>query len=587
MTLDFVNREQLVRQLTTLVQVASPKKRLALLDSPAGMGKTYLLIKICRELIEHTHEQSMQPAWKIIRLDFRNPARQYSDRRDILEDIARQICRDIRWANIRDLIGQARKEDEILIKQATSIPLANEDRQALLDAVQSISSDNRDKIRGLIVEAFDSVDLQELRQQKGFADPAKQVAVLVEFILRKRTESPKQHLIPDNILIVFDSLDAISDETMRNWVISELALWLHDGLQMEFERFFVIVAGRFIEQGLSHDVKERYNTGYVLEPFVPEDVEELIRQFGDRQFNRKQQLVSRLAKKLSQVCGGHPKVIKDIALQLYNRPRHFSALVTDPRQAGYWYNNPLIGIRPALKTRRDKAVNSAVGVISRQQRLALELLSVFRSFNSVTLETLCSKIQDNDALPQTLHQYRGLEENVDNLFDGLLKTRLIWEGGIEPLYSGRIVLGLMAAQMQEQQPELFCLLNKWATEIFQEWVVWPYPGVYQRIYVCEWLFHRLCVAEHCKSFYESCLDKRCKSMQEAPGFGEQILQELKSVLSHVLPFQSEPNNNERRKKIRGFVEKDQQIDHLIWEIAVEDPGQYKKIRERILSTLHP
>lgn len=219
MPLDFVDRELLVHRLTTLIQVAPPEKRLALLDSPAGTGKTYLLIQVCRELIKHAHEQGEQETWKIIRLDFRDPARQYGDRRDILEDIARQISRDIRWDNIRSLIAQAERKDQILVEQATSITLADEERQALLRAVRRIPSQDLERIRELIVEAFDNVDLQELRQQEAFADPEKQVAVLVAFILEKKAQEPDQCSIPDNILLVFDSLDATGDSATRNWVI--------------------------------------------------------------------------------------------------------------------------------------------------------------------------------------------------------------------------------------------------------------------------------------------------------------------------------------------------------------------------------
>lgn len=584
MPLDFVDRDLLVHRLSTRIKVAPPQKRLALLDSPAGTGKTYLIIKVCLELIEHTHGQEEQEPWKIIRLDFRDPSKRYGDRRDILEDIARQIVRDIQWDNIRDMVAQAGRKDQILVEQATSIPMADEERQALLRAVQKISPEDLGTIRQLIVDALDNVDLQELRQVKEFKDPDKQVAVLVAFILKKRAQAANRYPIPSNVLLVFDSLDALDDESLQDWITSQLALGLHDGLQTAFERFFVIVSGRFIEQSLPHAVQERYYTNFVLEPFIPEVVEDLIRQFGDRSFNRQHALVSRLGRKLTQICGGHPKVIKDIASILYEHPGHFSGLVHDPLQVGYWYNNPLIGIRPTLVDLRDEIINKTVEGISRQQKLVLELLSVFRKFNSATLETLRSKVRSCTNPPQALHQYGGcIGDDVDHLFNNLLETRLIWYGGVELFCSGRTLLNLMAAQMQEQEPALFCLLNHWAVEIFENWAkgcfaddpesLRPIPGDYQRLCICEWLFHRLRLVDH------------CESIAQAQDLGKAISQELDTVLDYVVPFPGQTDNSRLRQLIRDMgVAKDQQTNHLIWEIALEDPGRSDVIRAQILDT---
>jgi hypothetical protein len=609
MAWDFVNRDQLLRQLSTKIQTASPEKRLLLLDSPAGMGKTYLLIETCRRLIKTAYEAGEQAKWKIVLLDFRDPDRHFIDRRAILEDIARQICRDIRWDNVRQLVQKAASGDQdaqILIQQAISIPMGNKTRQALLNTVRDMQPEDLEAICKLIVNAFDDVDLQELRETEDFADPERQVAVLVDFILRKKTQSPDQDLIPDNVLLVFDSLDAIRDEEMRGWVISELALWLHDGLQASFERFFVIACGRFISQNLPHAVKQRYYTDYTLDPFTPEVIEELIRQFGDRRFNRKQHLVSRLARKLSQVCGGHPKVIKDIARRLHDCPGQFSALVHDPLKAGYWYDNPLIGIGPTLVTSRAQAIQGILGGVNGPQELALELLSVFRKFNSATLEILCAQTQSCEQ-PDDLGRYQSCtednaedlfdnlslfkrafgewhkENNTEDLFNHLLEARLIWHGGLEQFCSGRIVSNLMAAQMQEQQPDLFHLLNEWAVEIFEDWTrgkftndprdLQPVPGPYQLMCVCEWLFHQLRLA------------KPCCSEKETREFNEQVAQKLNRVLKYIIPFPGQPDSRSQYQAFRRYVAQDQEIDYRIWEIALENPQRYGAIREQILATL--
>jgi hypothetical protein len=580
---DFVDREQLLQQLTVLIQSAPPEKRLLLFDSPAGMGKTYLLIKACGRLLSQVYEENGQAEWKIVRLDFRDPERQYTDRRTVLEDIARQICRDTQWDSIGGLVQQAASGDrdaQVLIRQAISIPMLDETRQALLSMVGRIEPPELEEIHKLIAQTLADVDLGHLRQTPEFSDPHKQVAVLVDFILREKGR------IPNNVLLIFDSLDAIHDDRMRNWITSELALWLHDGLQTSFDRFFVVVCGRSVGQGLSYTVAERYHTDYVLEPFTPEIIKELIGRFGDRRFTNNQPLLSRLARKLSQACGGHPRVIKEVARRLYSRHGNFSALVHDPSRAGYWYTNPLIGIREVLVGLRLETIENIVGDINPLQQLTLELLSVFRGFNTVTLEILRTKIESCQEPPQGLHRYRTcMEDSIDDAFNSLRETHLIWLGIIEPFFSGRSILSLMAAQMQEQDPELFFLLNGWAVEIFEDWVkgkfaddpndLQPIRGSYQRICVCEWLFHRLRL-----------LAMRCLPRKE-PDSTDQVLQDLKSVLDYVLPFPNESDNDERRKCIREYIQKDKEIDHLFWEIAVEDPGQYKAIRDEILNTTYP
>ena len=578
----FVNREKALDDLDRLTRVASSTRRVVLLDSPAGMGKTQLLTKVCLELIEHAYRQ--QTMWKIARIDFRDHyPRPCNNREDIIEEIARQLCRDTNWNNIRTLVQQAEPDDQVLIQQATFIPMKDEARQALLRIIRNVSRQDLKEIRGLLVKAFDIVDVQELRRTRGAAHQPLNVADLVGFILEKKN-NPDQCFIPDHVLLVLDGLDAISDEQLRDWVINRLALGLglHDGLQGAFRRFVVILSGRFIGRGLDPETEKRYFREIVLQSFENyiADIEDLIHQFGDTQFNRQDIHVSRLARKLAQVCGGHPKVIKEMASELHSRPGHFSALDMDPQRPEYWYDD--LVLRASLTSHRKHAIEEIVEGTSNQQRRLLELLSVFRKFNRATLELLSSKTQGCGASSQDLYQYRGcLEGDVDELYDSLLETRLIWEGGLEPFCSDRFALSLMTAQLQEEKPDLFCLLNKWAVKIFEDWVKGKFPddpdtlrpqtGDYQRICVCEWLFHRLHLSEH------------CTTMPAAHEVGQKISQELDKVLEAIQPFPGE-HVARQRQRIRKSVEQDQQINHLIWETALEDPGRYSAIHAQILAT---
>jgi len=592
MALEFVDRKKVLEQLVKQIQMASSKRRVILLDSPAGMGKTRLLIEVCREIIRHVHEREVP--WKIIRLDFRDDyPRPLNSRGDIIREIARQICRDISWHSIRDLVARAQPEDQIWLQQVALIPMQDETRKALLRAVCNVPHEDLEKIRRLLVHAFDDIDIEQLKETRHEPD----VADLVGFILNTKAahhgDAEKQYRIPNHILLVIDGLDALRDD-LRDWVINELAFGLafqFDGLQRAFERFVVIVSGRFIGQTVDSARKHHFKET-VLESFedLIEDVEDLLGQFKDEVFNDTDMLVSRLARKLSQISGGHPKVIKETATKLFEQHNCFSALIMDPLGTGYWYNDP--NFQHFLTELRNTTIDDIVDKTSQRQQRLLELLSVFRQFNSATLAFLSSRITEYQNPPRFLRPYVDClqddiseetsdKEKAERLYTSLLRTRLIWNGGLEPFGSDRFGLRLMAARMQDQQPDLFRQLNEWALELFEDWAkgrfcddpnaLSPVIGGHQRICVCEWLFHRL----H--------LIAPCAGAEAAIRVGKEISQELRHLLEYVEPF---PNEEKPRQleRIRNCIEQDRQIKHLIWEIAYEKEVIYDEIQDRILQS---
>lgn len=565
--LEFVDRVDELQNVSRLIRIKPPRPRVIVVDSPAGMGKTRLLFQVCRDLVRDAHRQ--QREWRIVWLDFRKHfPRQFSNKKDIIEEIARQICRDTKWSNIYNLISVADPDNQMLIQQAASIPMEDNIRQALLDLIADISPDVLAQIGDIIADAFKNADIQESRQRGDFLS----VPGLVGFVLDVGQQ------LPDQVLLIIDGADAITDDGMRRWVVNDLALGLglHRGVQNAFKRFAVIVSGRFIEQDLDPSRKERDFQEIVLRSFTDKsgDVGDLISQFGDEAFNTQNEIVARLARKLCQVCGGHPKVIKQTAAELYAGRGHFSALDMEPEGIAYWYDQDRF--RKALRQYRDTAISEILEGVGDQERCLLRLLSVFRKFNPATLEFLFRKIQEQ----RLLRFYDCFQGDLRELYSNLQKTRLIGNDELkDPFDSDRFSLNLLSAQMQDEDPEMFRLLNEWAVHLFANWAKGRFSDdpndqlqlspLYQQICVCEWLFHWLHLAE--------C----CSELTDANLLGQQISKELEEILEDIVPhpFQSAAD---QRQRIKRYVENDEQIKHLIWEIALEGRARHNTIRDKIL-----
>jgi hypothetical protein len=399
---------------------------------------------------------------------------------------------------------------------------------------------------------------------------------LVGFILDARHQSTPSP-IPDHVLLVLDGVDAITDDDLRRWTVNNLALGLgvHSGLQNTFGRFSVTVSGRFVEQDLDSARKGRDFQEIVLRSFTdkPVYVEDLIRQFEDQAFNARNVLVNRLARTLCQVCGGHPRVIKEAASALYCCPGHFTALDMNPEGINYWYAQDKH--RRALKGQRDTAILEILEGVEPREQCLLRLLSIFRKFNSATLEFLSRKISHKE-----LHKYYDcFQGDIKVLYKNLQETRLIGnDEAKDPFDSDRFSLSLLSAQMRDEAPEMFGLLNEWAAEMFEDWVKGKFSDdpdelqpnrTYQRAGVCEWLFHRLHLAE-------SCSDQASADLR-----GRAISAELKGILDDIVPFPFE-SPFAQWERIKTDVEKDAQIDHLIWQVALEDKARHDIIFDKIL-----
>jgi len=569
---EFVDRARELENLFRLIWVKPSQPRVITLDSPAGMGKTRLLLEVCRDLVKDAYKHQME--WRIVRLDFRAGfPEQYSNRKDVIEEIARQICRDTRWSIIHDLIERVDPDAQILVQHAAFIPMEDQVRKALLDMVTEISGKTREQINGIIAQAFTDADIEEARRRGRLLS----VQDLVGFILDKRGQ-PDHRFIPDHVLIMIDGVDAITDDGLRGWVVNNLALGLgiHSSLQNVFRRFAVVISGRFVEQDLDASKKARDLLVIPLRSFADESesVRDLISQFDDQAFNAQDDMVSRLARKLCQVCGGHPRVIKDTATELYARPGHFAALDMDPEGIDYWYAKE--GFTQVLRQYRQIAISEILEGVGRQEQRLLGLLSIFRRFYAATLEFLSRKIQE-----EQIHQYYDcFQGNVGELYNRLKDTRLVGNDEADgPFDSDRFSLNLLSAQMRDQDPQMFQRLNEWAVDLFADWARGRFSDdpdapsqcypLHQRICVCEWLFQRL----H--------LTVCCSELAMAGPLGREISDELQEILKHIVPYPRQ-TMAEQRQWIKNLVENDKQIDHLIWEISNEDKARHDIIRGTIL-----
>lgn len=602
MDLNFVDRDEAREQLFKLLEQETFFPRIGLVDSPAGMGKTYLLLDTCRKLIPDPD----QAEWKFVWLDFRtNYPEQWSDQKNILMEIAHQLCEDIHLRNLQILLTQTQEKDLLLIQRALENArriLAVLEGQAagftsltIPPHLQVELEDKRKEVAQLESDLKSTFQLPDYIQPdqlpqnstlydaniKPLRDEQKpDIISLAGFILEKRKS--QFCVLPDRVLVVLDGIDAIKDDSLRKWIVNELAIGLgtHDGLRGAFKRLAVVVSGRFIRKDkdpkLSLHIEEIplhsfLNKEYYDEKSRIEYIKTLIKQFDDSHFNAKGDLVSRLARKLAQICGGHPKVIKEIARNLFDRRGNFNALQHDPQQPRYWYNDP--GFQKILRTCRNGAIEEMLEGVSSQQKLLLELLSIYRKFNSATLEFLFSQIQEHSKSNRQLNRYADcLPDDTDRVspYENLKETKLIDEF-LASFDSDRFALSLIPARMENEQHDLFCLLHKWAADWFRDRVTDPYPGEYQQTCVVEWLFHRLHWVD------------RCASTLDAMKTGQEIVKELEEVIDCVKPFPNE-SIDRRRQKILTYIKRDEQIDHLIWEIALEKSDVHDIIQNLIWDT---
>lgn len=586
---DFVNREHLRRQLFLHFKNRATDKKLLLLESPAGMGKTYAVIQVCMDLVGDAWQVPGQP-WKFIWLDFRKS--NFVNQADILAEIARQFCSDELWTSLRQEIRSqtfSDSQNQERLRQAATMPLPIPTRETLLRITMNLSPPDLESIRPVLQDAFDNVDIRNLLNSPQFRDSRTQVAATIRFIA-ERKQSATAIQIPDNVILVLDSLDAINDP-LREWVLNEMSPALQSGLSNHIRHFFVMVIGRFISQHLNQDIRPRYYGEFSkwLEPFKLEYIEDLIKSFGDNDFNTNEQKLRGFARKLESECSGHPRILKEIAEILFKEPGHFSGLVHDPNDAMYWYVNPLLGIQDQLKEKHQQTIEEITGRLEAEEKEALRLLSVFRHFNRATLEYLLSRVanQHND---RTSPEWPRFTRSAEDLFQRLEEKCVIGEAPEEGFLSGYIGTRLIAAQMKRDEPQRFRILHGWAMELFADWMAGRFPddpqnlrpqaGPYQRVCLCDWLFHFLCENLPQPS-EQSPLSRNRPSDTGEADIGETAADELEKLLDLVVFYPGIPRNK-TMEQIKKQIEGDNQIDHLIWEIAGGDEGHYQNIRNRIV-----
>lgn len=575
MEFEFVDRSDERSQLRRTIQITQSRPRVIVVDSPAGMGKSRLILEVCGDLVRGNAGRRVE--WRIVRIDFREEFPFLcANEQEVIEEIARQLFRDTRWSSIVGLLQDATMEDLFLIQQAAFVPMEDEVRQALLELVVGLDPQVMLTIKDSLAEAFASSDIVQARR----AGLLRSVDGLKDFILA-RCYPEEQRTIPQHVLVVLDGVDAIEESRMRRWVINDLALYLgtHTGLQTAFERLAVIVSGRFVEPDLDPVRRRRSFQEMVLRSFTdkPEYVEDLICQFDDPSFCGQKNLVERLARKLCHACGGHPRVIKDVAVRLHAGQGHFSGIEMDPEGVGYWYDDDRC--RGTLRECRDTAIAELLMDVAEGEQELLRLLSVFRKFTPATLEFLSRKIREHE-ITEYYACFGKFEADIRELYNRLKQTRLIGNDQAKgPFDSDRFALSLLSAYLHDQKPKLFGMLNEWAVELFANWIKGKFSEeadaplrpnhAFQRVGVCEWLFHRLHLAECCSRY------------TDADQLGQEISAELTVLLKEILAYPDESQADQWRR-IGEDVEEDEQIGHLMWEIALEDDNRRNAIRQKIL-----
>jgi hypothetical protein len=561
MLIQFVDREAELRDIENAIFTNRLRPRVLALSAPAGMGKTHLLIELCRKLVANAD-------WRIVRLDFREPFPcSLDDRVEVLREIARQLCRNVETAQIADLIASANSQSRLLLRQAARIPLSDDILGALLRMAANAPVEDLIRAAPLFVSAF--------RDAPVATAMLRSTNDLVRFMFDSKD------VIGGPVLVILDGADAIQDDAMRTWVINDLAVRVGTdfGLHQVFQDLSVIVAGRFIDRDLDRTLKPQFFQLFDdLESFSGRSylVADLVQQFNDPVFNQSPDRVRQLGRKLTQMCGGHPAIIKETAAELRAAPHGFAILNMNPLLPVHWTEQK--DIKNTLGRRRAQAVDEILRGVRPEQKELLKRLSIYRKFNSATAEFVAKKLQ-------TLGSgYAGpMHHDVRELYHGLSATRLVVSDGAEDLFdSACFSLNLLAAEMQDQEPETFVLFHNWAAELFENWTRRiNLGGPYQWDCICEWLYHRLHLVQHWVWTHRHSPDASEVRAARVDSLLSDFCRILKSLT--IDPEVADPERFVR--PIEARVGKDEQIDHLIWEIALEDERVHDRILRQLTSAI--
>jgi len=288
-----------------------------------------------------------------------------------------------------------------------------------------------------------------------------------------RSEAPR-------ILLLVDSVNLLQPR-LSQWFRENFIPNLDSSLDDFNIKLRIVVAGRY----LAADWAKTEYPFHIrhLDPFDEQIIKEMIHKFAQQYVGKKLRIerAESIAHEIYEISGGHPKSIRSILEELAQNmfitsASHEEHVKLFNKHVAYIVDEIMQGIPANIQQ-------------------CLQILSVFRKFNTDTLDALINAKEitsfsdGNELLPQ------------------ISGTRLIDSpSATAPMYSDRIVRRILSAQLKYNNPQQFVRLHQFAEKLYDCWIrsldlyskplPIPVTDQWQLIFIIESLYHSLQIPEN-------------------------------------------------------------------------------------------
>ena len=310
------------------------------------------------------------------------------------------------------------------------------------------------------------------------------------------------------VLLLFDSVEQLF-ESARQWLYS-LLHELRTRTHVDFEEIItvrVVIAERNVES-FWEGFKRAYPVSppplpLTLPPFDSAAIRTLVRRrAAAAQIELSEATVTKIAKEVAYLSGGHPKVIDGLLDELAAQTFAIGSV------ADYFERRCGALVRKYISFVVDDLLDS-LDAFPRHLRRALRVLSIFRWVNANTVQALC----EAELLPPHLDEIQLLGDlQQTNLF-GAPSPQM-------PYYRDqqmRRILALDLAHRSEDDRAIYQELNQLALNLYVAWLhQLPDPKL-RRLSFIEWLYHALQAPALSEADLRGASQQHLRSLEQAIG----------------------------------------------------------------------